>query len=69
MATVLYCVLGTVHLIMQIYRITIQNNISEKKRRINVDAISFEKAVEQASWRVHHASENIIKAEIWHKRS
>ena len=61
--------LGTVLFIMQTYRITILNDISQKKRRINVEAISLEKAVEQASWKVHHASENIIKAEIWHKRS
>ena len=58
--------LGTVLFIMQTYRVTILNDISQKKRRINVEAISFEKAVEQASWKVHHASENIIKAEIWH---
>lgn len=51
-------------LIMQTYRITILNDISQKKRRINVEALSFEKAVEQASWKVHHASENIIKAEM-----
>ena len=61
--------LGTVLFIMQTYRVTILNDISQKKRRINVEAISFEKAIEQASWKVHHASENIIKAEIWHNRS
>lgn len=49
---------------MQTYRITILNDISQKKRRINIEALSFEKAVEQASWKVHHASENIIKAEM-----
>lgn len=51
---------------MKTYRITILNDISKKKRRINIEAWSFEKAIEQASWKVHHASENIIKAEIWH---
>jgi len=59
--------LGTVLFIMQTYIVTILNDISQKKRRINVEAISFEKAVEQASWKVHHASENIIKAEIRRK--
>lgn len=52
---------------METYRITILNDISEKKRRVNISALSFEKAVEQASWKVHHASERIIKVEIWHK--
>jgi len=50
---------------MNTYRITILNDISKKKRRINIEAISFERAVEQSSWIVHHASENIVKAEIW----
>lgn len=53
---------------METYRITIINDISQNKRRINILASSFEKAIEQASWEVHHASERIIKAEIWHDR-
>jgi hypothetical protein len=52
---------------MEKYRITIINDISEKKRRINISALSFEKAIEQASWKVHHTSERIIKAEIWYE--
>lgn len=50
---------------MGTYRITIINDISLKKRRVNIEAMSLQRAVEQASWKVHHASENIIKAEIW----
>lgn len=49
---------------MEEYRITIINNISNKKRRINVSAWSFVKAVEQATWQIHYASEQIIKAEL-----
>lgn len=49
---------------MSIYRITILNSISEKKRRITIEANGFERAVEQAGWQVHHASEDIVKAEI-----
>jgi len=47
---------------MNEYRITIFNSISTKKRRINIKAISFEKAIEIAGWKIHHVSEEIIKA-------
>lgn len=50
---------------METYRITIINDISEKKRRINISAISFAKAIEQADWQVKRPAERIIKAEIW----
>lgn len=49
---------------MKTYRITIINDISEKKRRINISAISFIKAIEQAEWQVKRPAERIIKAEI-----
>jgi len=52
---------------MGTYRITIINDISEKKRRINILAISFVKAIEQAAWQLKSA-ERIIKAEIWNGR-
>jgi hypothetical protein len=48
---------------MEVYKITILNNISQKKRRIKIEALSFQKAVEQASWKIHHTCEDIIKAE------
>lgn len=47
---------------METYRITIINDISGKKRRVNISALSLEKAVEIASWKINHVSENIIKA-------
>jgi len=50
---------------METYRITILNDISKKKRRINIEAFSFKKAVMQAEWSINNPSENIIKAEIW----
>jgi hypothetical protein len=48
---------------METYKITILNNISQKKRRIKIEALSFQRAVEQVSWKVNHVSEEIIKAE------
>ena len=51
---------------MEKYRITIFNNISGKKRRLNIEATSFERAIELAGYKVHYTSERIIKAEIWH---
>ena len=52
---------------METYRITILNDISNKKRRINIEATSFERAIELGGYKVHHTSERITKAEIWHK--
>ena len=52
---------------METYRITILNDISDKKRRINIEAISFIKAIEQADWKVKRPAERIIKAEILHE--
>lgn len=49
---------------METYRITILNDISEKKRRINISAISFIKAIEQANWLANRPAERIIKAEL-----
>lgn len=49
---------------METYRITIINDISGKKRRINISSISFLKAMEQADWQVNRPAERIIKAEI-----
>lgn len=54
---------------METYRITILNIISQKKRRINIKAFSLEKAVEYATFKVHHTTENIIKAEILKNKS
>ena len=50
---------------METYRITIINDISQKKRRVNIEAFSFKKAVMQAEWSINNAFENIIKAELW----
>jgi len=49
---------------MNTYRVTIINNISNKKRRFNVEAFSFEKAVEVAKWWLTSSSEDIIKVEL-----
>jgi RecA-family ATPase len=53
---------------METYRITILNDISQKKRWINIEAYSFKKAVMQAEWSINNTSENIIKAVIWKKK-
>ena len=52
---------------METYRITILNDISQKRRRINIEAISFEEAIRHASWKIHHTSERIICGKLWHK--
>lgn len=49
---------------METYRVTIINDISGKKRRVNIQSFSLEKAIEKASWEVHRTSERIIKAEL-----
>jgi hypothetical protein len=54
---------------MKTFRLTIYNDISEKKRRINVRAHKIENAIEIASFNhIHHASEELIKIERWDDR-
>jgi hypothetical protein len=54
---------------MRTYRITIQNDISKKKRRVNVQGHNINNAIDYADYhKVHHASEEIIKIERWDDR-
>ena len=51
---------------MKTYRITICNDISKKKRRVNVKAHKMEGALEYASYHiVRHVVEEVIKIERW----
>ena len=51
---------------MNTYRITIYNEISKKKKHINVQAPNIENATRIASYNnVHHPSEEMIKIERW----
>jgi len=51
---------------MNTYRATILNDISNKKRRVNVKAYNIKDALEYASNKIHHTSEDIIQIKLWH---
>jgi len=52
---------------MNIYRITIYNCISEKKRRMNISAWNITEAAECMLGRLNSGAEEIIKIERWQK--
>lgn len=52
---------------MNIYRITIYNCISEKKRRMNIIAWNIAEASECMRGKLNSGAEEIIKIERWDK--
>ena len=46
---------------MNTYKFTVINHISDKKRFIKINALSFENAAKQASYEINYTSEDIIK--------
>ena len=53
---------------MKIYRITIYNNVSKKKRRINVGAWSITEIADGMKGRLHSIEEEIIRIVRWDNR-
>ena len=54
---------------MKEYRITIYNDMSEKKRRMNVRGHKMEDVIDYANHHIiHHVSEELIKIERWDNR-
>jgi len=50
---------------MKLYKITIINNISNRKRRVKVETYNISDALEIADGKINQVYEEIIKIEVW----